>query len=212
MPAFHDLRFPERISYGAVGGPGFKTSIFTRASGQEDRNIEWARALAEYDVAHTIKTQEELDEVRAFFFARRGMAYGFRFKDWSDYKSCSAVRQHQATDQTIGTGDGTTADFQLVKVYPDAINAYTRNIVRPVDGTVLVAVDGVQQTPLVDFTVSTSTGIVSFAWNNIPAVGATITAGYHFDVPVRFGTDRMMPTLEEYNVGTWGQIPLVEIR
>lgn len=212
MSAFHDVRFPEKISYGAAGGPGFKTSIFTRASGAEDRNIEWQYAKAEYDVAHTIKKQEELDEVRSFFFARRGMAYAFRFKDWSDYKSCSVVRQHQATDQVIATGDGVVTEFQLTKTYPDDLNSYTRIIRRPVLDSVLVAVDGVSLTRDVEFTVDATTGGIMFGAEFIPEVGAIITAGYHFDVPVRFGTDRMMPTLEDYNVSTWGQIPLVEVR
>lgn len=212
MPAFHEVQFPPKISYGAVGGPGFRTSIFQRSSGFEDRNIEWQYARAEYDVAHTIKTQAELDEVRAFFFARRGMAYGFRFKDWSDYKSCSATQQHQFGDQAIGTGTGALTQFQLYKVYPDPVNYYARPIRKPVAGTVLVGVNGVQKTLGTHFTVDTTTGVITFLAGSIPANGHVVTAGYHFDVPCRFNTDKMMPTLEEYNVSSWGQIPIVEIR
>ncbi len=210
MPAFHEVRFPTAISYGAVGGPAFRTTIFTRQSGFEDRNVEWSYARAEYDVAMAIKTQAELDEVRAFFFARRGRAYGFRFKDWSDYKSCTAIQTPAASDQVLGTGDGSETEFQLIKLYDDDENPYVRPITKPVQGSVSVTVNGVAQTVGVDVTVDTTTGLLTFA--SAPTSGHVIRAGFQFDVPVRFNTDQMMSTLEDYNVNTWGQIPLVEVR
>lgn len=210
MPAFHEVRFPPSISYGAVGGPTFRTTIFTRNSGFEDRNVEWTYARAEYDVAHAIKTQAELDEVRAFFFARRGRAYGFRFKDWTDYKSCVAIGTPTNMDQVLGTGNGTLTQFQLAKTYDDTINPYIRPIRKPVSGSVVVSLNGVAQDLGSDFTLSTSTGIITFT---VPVPnGVIVRAGYQFDVPVRFNTDQMMSTLEEFNVNTWGQIPLVEVR
>ena len=210
MVAFHEVRFPPSISYGAVGGPGFRTTIFTRQSGYEDRNIEWSFSRAEYDVSMAIKTQAELDEVRAFFFARRGRAFGFRFKDWSDYKSTDAVSQISSTDQVLGEGDGVTSAYQLVKAYTDSINPYTRVITKPVPSSVKVAIDGADLTNGVDFIVVPNAGVIVFGV--IPDVGAQLTAGFHFDVPVRFNTDQMLSSLEAYNVNTWGQIPLVEVR
>lgn len=210
--AFHEVRFPEKISYGAVGGPGFKTTVFTRASGYEDRNVEWAKARAEYDVAHGIKTQAELDQLLAFFYARRAKAYGFRFKDWSDYKSCSATKTPAAADQSLGTGDGTNRVFQLVKTYSDAADSYVRTINKPVSGTVKIAVDGVLKTETTHYTIDYTTGVVTFTVGNAPGSGAAVTAGYEFDVPCRFDTDKMLPQIEDYNVHTWGQIPIVEIR
>lgn len=210
MPAFHEVRFPTAISYGAVGGPAFRTTIFTRQSGFEDRNVEWSYARAEYDVAMAIKTQAELDEVRAFFFARRGRAYGFRFKDWSDYKSCTAIQTPAASDQVIGTGDGSETRFQLVKTYYDMENPYVRVITKPVQGSVKIAVDGAELTPSTDFIYDHQTGIVTLA--SPPGTGAEVTSGFQFDVPVRFDTDTMLSTLEDYNVNTWGQIPLKEVR
>lgn len=212
--AFHEVRFPEGISTNAVGGPGFKTTVVTTASGGENRNIEWSASKAEYDVAHAIKTQSEYEAILAFFNARRGRAYGFRFKDWSDYKSCSASKNVNVSplDQTIGVGNGVTASFQLVKTYPDTLTPYVRSIRKPVSGTIRVAVSSVEKTLGTHFTVDTTTGVVTFTGGNIPGVGATVTAGYEFDVPVRFDTDKMPAQLEDYGVLSWKSIILVELR
>lgn len=229
---FHELRFPPKISYGAVGGPGFKTTIYTRANGVEDRNIEWSRPRYEYDVATGIKTQEELDQVLAFFYARKGKKHGFRFKDWTDFKSCPATKKISPTDQVIGIGDGSTRTFQLTKTYSSGGVDFVRKITKPVPGTVRIAIGGVEL--LKGWSVDTTTGIVTidsapylngeyllidfvgdeyfFAKNDPPVAGSVITAGFEFDVPVRFDTDECMTMIEDLHAYSWGQIPLVELR
>lgn len=230
--SFHEVQFPQGIAYGAVGGPGFKTSVLTRASGYDDRRSEWDTPRARYDVSHGIKNQLELDELLAFFYARRGRAYGFRFKDWADYKSCPVKRNVSPTDQVIGTGDGVNRQFQLVKVYNDGDQTYVREIKKPVPGTVRVAINGFELTT--GWSVDTTTGIVTIhsaphvdgesllidfigdeyfvLGGDPPAAGTVITAGFEFDVPVRFDTDKCLTTIEHYNVHSWASIPLVEIR
>lgn len=138
---FHEVLFPETISYGSSGGPKFKTTIFTADSGYEQRNVDWRDVRCEYDVAHGIKSREQMDELFAFFMARRGRAYGFRFKDWSDF---------QIKQQVIGEGDGTTTEFQIVKTYRSAqvesgvAFSYSRDIGKIAWNTVSgVTVDGV---------------------------------------------------------------------
>jgi len=105
---FQNIRFPTDISYGATGGPKFNTTVLTLSSGHEKRNINWSSVRCEYDVAYGIKTQSQMDDVRDFFYARRGRAYGFRFRDWSDYE---LVRQ------SIGSTDTATQTFQVYKRY-----------------------------------------------------------------------------------------------
>src|SRR4051812_33839942 len=83
---FHEVQFPTGISYGAIGGPGFNTTILPLASGYEKRNQNWERARGEWDVAHGLRTQAELNLLKSFFYARRGRLFGFRFKDWIDYR------------------------------------------------------------------------------------------------------------------------------
>lgn len=199
MPDFHEVRFPPDISYGAVGGPGWSTSIVTTVSGHERRNANWSQARGRWNVAHGLKRREQVAELIAFFRARMGRAYGFRFKDWTDY---------QALAQTLGTSDGTTSSFQLAKRYASGSEIVTRIIAKPVAGMVKLYRDGVLATS--GWSVEAATGLVSFA--AVPAAGVIVTADFEFDVPARFDTDQMDLTVETYELGSWGQIPVVEIR
>ncbi|KUJ85965.1 glycoside hydrolase family 24 [Ruegeria marisrubri] len=206
--AFHEVRFPDNISRGARGGPERRTQIVELASGDEERNASWANSRRRYDVAYGIRRADDLAAVVAFFEARNGRLYGFRFKDWADYKSCAPSQTPSATDQVIGTGDGTTTAFQLVKRYTSGSQTWVRTITKPVAGTVTVAIDGVEQAT--GWSVDTTTGIVSFT--TAPASGAAITAGFAFDVSVRFDTDTLDVTLDIERLGSITSIPLMEIR
>ncbi len=206
--AFHEVRFPDDISRGARGGPERRTQIVELASGDEERNASWANSRRRYDAAYGIRRVDDLAAVVAFFEARNGRLYGFRWKDWADYKSCLPSGTPAATDQSVGTGDGATTDFQLVKAYASGSQTWIRTITKPVDGTVLVAIDGAEQTT--GWSVDTTTGIVSFT--TAPVSGATITAGFEFDVPVRFDTDTLDVTLDIERLGSITSIPLIEVR
>ncbi len=206
--AFHEVRFPDNISRGARGGPERRTQIVELASGDEERNASWANSRRRYDAAYGIRRADDLAAVVAFFEARNGRLHGFRFKDWADYKSCLPSGTPAAIDQAIGTGDGATTDFQLVKVYSSGSQSWTRTITKPVAGTVLVAIDGTEQTS--GWSVDTTTGIVSFT--TAPAAGAAITAGFEFDVPARFDTDTLDVTLDIERLGSITSIPLIEVR
>ncbi len=206
--AFHEVRFPDDISRGARGGPERRTQIVELASGDEERNASWANSRRRYDAAYGIRRADDLAAVVAFFEARNGRLYGFRWKDWADFKSCLPSGTPAATDQTIGTGDGTTTAFQLVKSYVSGPQTWARMIAKPVDGTVLVAIDGVDATT--GWSVDTTTGLITFA--TAPASGAAITAGFEFDVPVRFDTDTLDVTLDIERLGSITSIPLIEVK
>jgi uncharacterized protein (TIGR02217 family) len=208
---FHETRFPDDISLNASGGPERKTDVALLGSGAEQRNARWADSRRRYDAGYGVKSLDELHVILAFFEERRGKLYGFRWKDHSDFKSCPPSQTPSATDQPIGTGNGTLAAFQLVKVYGASFSPWTRTITKPVAGTVRVAVAGVPQVAGVDYTVSTTTGVVTFLAGHIPASGA-VTAGYEFDVPVRFDTDALDVVMQNYAQGIVQKIPVVEIR
>jgi uncharacterized protein (TIGR02217 family) len=215
MPAlipFHEVRFPTAIAFGATGGPERKTEIVALGSGREERNSRWADSRRRYNAGYGVKSLDDLHAVIAFFEERRGRLYGFRWRDRSDWKSCPPGGTPAATDQAIGTGDGTTAAFQLVKAYGSGFSPYSRAIVKPVAGTVTVAVDGEAAAEGTDWTLDPATGIVTFVSGAIPADGAAVTAGYEFDVPVRFDTDRLEINLTAFAAGDIPAIPLVEIR
>jgi uncharacterized protein (TIGR02217 family) len=206
--AFHDVRFPDNISRGARGGPERRTQIVELASGDEERNASWANSRRRYDVAYGIRRADDLAAVVAFFEARNGKLHGFRFKDWGDHKSCLPSGTPVPTDQLIGTGDGATTAFQLVKRYASGSQTWVRKITKPVAGTVRVALDGAEQ--LSGWTVNTTTGVLTF--DTAPAAGVAITAGFAFDVPVRFDTDVLDVTLDLERLGSITSIPLLEIR
>jgi uncharacterized protein (TIGR02217 family) len=206
--AFHEVRFPDNISRGARGGPERRTQIVALSSGDEERNASWANSRRRYDVAYGIRRADDLAAVVAFFEARNGRLHGFRFKDWSDYRSGLPSAAIAATDQPIGTGTGSQTAFQLVKRYASGAQSWTRTIAKPVAGTVVVALGGVPQGS--GWSVDLATGIVTFL--TAPGSGVAITAGFEFDVPVRFDSDTLDVTLDVERLGSITSIPLVEIR
>jgi uncharacterized protein (TIGR02217 family) len=206
--AFHEVRFPDDISRAARGGPERRTQIVELASGDEERNASWANSRRRYDVAYGIRRADDLAAVVAFFEARNGRLHGFRFKDWADYKSCLPSATPVGTDQVIGTGDASTRTFQLAKRYASGAQAWARTIGKPVAGSVTIALNGTPQAS--GWSVDVATGLVTFAV--APAAGVIITAGFAFDVPVRFDTDMLDITLDLERLGSITSIPLVEIR
>lgn len=211
MDSFHEVRFPVGVSFGATGGPERRNEIVALTSGRERRNLRFAQSRRHFDAGTGVRSLEDLYEIVAFFEARRGSYHGFRFRDPFDMKSCPPDNIPSATDQIIGTGDGATASFQLVKRYGSGADAYLRRICKPADESVLVSVAGVERNDPADFTVDHGTGIVTFKAGAIPARGQTVRAGYAFDVPARFDTERIAISLSAFRAGQIPSIPIVEI-
>lgn len=210
MAAFHEVRFPLRLALGVSGGPVRRTDIVNLSNGRENRNQRWRNARRSYEAGSGIRSVTDLYDVLAFFEARRGELYGFRFRDPVDFKSCPPGQKPAATDQIIGTGDGATAGFQLLKTYADAGGSFTRRIEKPAEGSVTVSVDGVKAGSD-DADVDYTTGIVTFRAGRLPRPGAIIRAGFEFDVPVRFAIDRIEVNLTAFEAGRIPSIPLLEI-
>nr|WP_321510042.1 DUF2460 domain-containing protein [uncultured Hyphomonas sp.] len=198
---FHEVNFPVPLALAASGGPERKTEVVTLASGAEARNALWAGSRRRWDVGSAVTRLDTLQTVVAFFEARGGRLNGFRFRDALDDRSCAPGAAVSATDQVIGTGDGVTDTFQLVKAY----GGYARRILKPVAGSVVVAVDGAPVSASVD----AATGLVTL--EAAPAEGAVVTAGYRFDCPVRFDADRLDVNLEAFGAGRVLSIPLIEL-
>lgn len=208
--AFHEIRFPTAIARGASGGPERRTEIVTLGSGHEERNQRWADSRRRYDAGYGVRGVDDLHAVIAFFEERRGRFHGFRWKDWSDYKSCAPLETISVSDQAIGSGDGAETQFQLEKRYGNAFAPWTREIRKPVADSVRIALDSVEQSEGADFTIDLTTGVVTFT--SAPGAGVVITAGFEFDVPVRFDTDQLAVNLERFSHGEIPSIPVVELR
>lgn len=191
---FSETRFPEDISYGASGGPEFSTEIITTKNGYEQRNINWSSARIRYNVSHGIKTEKQLLQLISFFRAKHGKAYGFRFKDWTDYK---------AINQQIGIGDANATEFQLIKNYEN----HTRIINKPVRNTISVFFEEELTT---GYTIDHRTGLITF--NNPPELNTIINATFEFDIPARFDTDILSASIDSLHLYSWNNIPIIEIK
>jgi len=205
--SFHEVRFPTGVSLGSLGGPERVTEVVQLASGAEERNTPHYSSRRRYDAGYGIATLDDMHAVIAFFEARRGRLYGFRFRDPFDFRSCPPLRAPAPSDQVLGLGYGQQTDFPLIKTYSSGAQAYTRRIHKPVAGSVRVAVAGTEQTD--GWSVDTTTGIVTFT--EPPGEGAEVTAGFEFDVPVRFDTDRLDLSLALVQAGRAPSLPLLEL-
>jgi uncharacterized protein (TIGR02217 family) len=212
MTAFHEVLFPLDIALKSSGGPQRRTDIVALGSGAEERNARWAHSRRKYDAGYGVKTFEALSEVVAFFEERRGRLHGFRWRDRLDHSSAAPGINVSPIDQVIGTGDGANASFTLSKTYGSVYAPYQRPVVKPVAGSVRVAVANVEAVEGTAFDVDPTTGVVTFHGGHIPPSGAAVTAGFLFDVPVRFDTDYLEVDMSAFAAGAIPKIPVVEIK
>ena len=210
--SFHETRFPTGISRNAQGGPERRTDVVTLGSGFEERNSRWADSRRAFNAGYGVKSVDDLHAVIAFFEERRGRLHSFRWRDHSDWKSCAPSATPSQLDSAIGTGDGVIATFQLKKTYGSAFAPWTRIIKKPVAGTVKIAVAGAARVLGTDYAVDVSTGIVTFLAGHIPSTGQSVTAGFEFDVPVRFDSDKLEVNMTGFAHGAIPNIPIVEVR
>ena len=206
--AFHEVRFPARLSFGSIGGPERLTEIVTLANGHEERNTPWTHSRRRYDAGVGVRSLDDVAELIAFFEARRARLHGFRWKDWADFASCAPSGTVGFMDQTIAVGDGATSVFQLSKTYRSGEERYVRPIAKPIEGSARIGLDGVEMRS--GAAVEVTTGRVTF--DVAPPDGASITAGFQFDVPVRFDADAILISAAGVAAGEIPDVPVVEVR
>ena len=207
--AFHEVRLPARLAFGSTGGIERRTEVVTLASGFERRSSPWAQGRRRYLIGANLRSLDDMAALTAFFEARRGRLYGFRFRDFADIKSCSPGRAATPLVQSHCAGEAAGATIDLHKRYGEGEDAFDRRIHKPVQGSVRVAIDGVELNPA-GFETDPGAGVVTL--QSPPAVGAVVTAGFEFDVPVRFDADRIDVTLETFAAGRMAAVPLIELR
>jgi uncharacterized protein (TIGR02217 family) len=193
-------RFPDRIAYGAQGGPEFSTQVVVTAGGNESRNARWAYPRQRWDVSQGINSQADFENLRAFFMIAQGRRNGWRFKDWTDFRVT-------ATQSAVVQLSSTT--WQLAKRYALGGASVLRPITKPVTGTVVAQVSAAPVAHTVDYT----TGVLTIA--SAPATAAITWSG-EFDVPMRFDTDALQARVVARNqqkglLHAWESIPVVEL-
>lgn len=191
--------FPDSISEGFVGGPVFRTYVFETWQGNEQRSATWSRAKHSYSAGFSIRTSDDMDVLRSFIREMKGRRNGFRFRDPIDY---------QLSSELIGTGNGATAIYQIIKTYTVGSQTYVRKIMKPVSALV-VTVNAVVKTAGVDYNIDYTTGIITFT-SSVTNTHAIRVTG-EFDVPVRFDNDVMAATHDGYLSESWGGVKLIEL-
>lgn len=214
MAGFHEVQFPPIISMGAVGGPGFHTTILTLASGFERRNVDWSKTRAKYTISFGAKSKQDMNVAIKFFFARLGRAFGFRFKDWSDFQVPTWEVTPGDIDPlpTFFTTTGVLATFQLTKTYGDTASTFTRAITKPVAATLSLFNNGAPMVVTTDYTLDATTGIVTLSAGVTATTGHLITGSFEFDVPVRFDVDDMAIQAMTQHLMEWDNIQFIEVR
>lgn len=179
-------RFPECVvRYGYSATPRYSVTISETVSGKERRNANWQRALRIFNVTAGPRMEEEIQEIYEFWMAIGGPECGFRFKDFSDYKSCRVDADYTALDQALVLISGSPGGYQLQKTYRAGTRARVRDILKPVTGTILVANNGVAMTEGSDYVLDYTTGLLTL----FVAPNGTISWGGEFDTPVRFDSE-----------------------
>lgn len=212
MAAFHEILFPLEVALGASGGPERVTEVVTTATGREERNTRLADSRRRWDAGYGVKTFAALAAIVAFFEERRGRLHGFRWRDRLDHSSAAPGAEISPLDQHLGTGDGARSIFALRKTYGVLHAPYHRAITKPVAGSARVAVNGIEQIEGAHFSIDARGGEIRFATGAIPPPEAVVTAGFFFDVPVRFDTDFLEVNLSAFAAGEIPRIPVIEIR
>ncbi len=218
MTGFHEEVFPLTPDRGAGGGPGFHTTILTLASGFEQRNRDWVKSRSTYDVGTTIRSFEDLYVFQNFFYARQGRAFGFLYADPADDRApfWTNTPGDIYPIEVLFTTDGSTATFQLTKLYGDTSFTYSRIIKKPKASTLVLYDTGsspvVALTDPADYTYSTTTGIVTISNALKVTTGRIITGYFEFYTPVRFDIDDLKQVITDYGTGGVPTIPLIEVR
>ena len=179
-------RFPGCPRYGYTSEPRYSVSIVPRANGSERRNINWAYPLTRLTI--TVGPSEGGDpavqELLRFYHAVRGSGYGFRVKDYADFKSCAVGETPAATDCPAVLVAGSSPEvYQLTKRYTYGSLSQDRAIYTPVQGPIQSEDDGDPKVEGVDYTIDYTTGEVTLAFT--PSTGGP-TWGGEFDLPMRF--------------------------
>lgn len=215
MAFLEDVRLPEDVERGARGGPQFKTSIRTLASGYEKRNKTWENARGKWNVSYGISLKSDLDEVINTFYVVNGQADGFRFKDWSDYQIGENTTPDTSTRQLIGLTDTVATTFQIFKRYTRGANFFDRTITKIVVGSLRVWVNNLEVAEGVgagDYAIDTTTGIITLGATLAAQSGTEVEVLCDFDVPVRFNQDQFnIVTEASFSIDAVINIPTIEV-
>ena len=174
------------LTWSRYKTPSFSTKIQTAVSGKETRGANWSYPRWTFKLTYSFLKDDytvngDLQQIAGFFLARRGSFDDFLYLDPED---------NFVANQRIGTGDGSSTQFQLVRLFGGFVEP-----VWGVNGTPSIRLGDQSETR---FTVS-NTGLVTF--NTPPVEGTAITADFSFYFRCRFTQDSV--EFEEFLRQLW---------
>lgn len=193
------LDFPSTfrgLGFSVVWRPMWSTEVQTAEDGSEYRLGYWSEPLWEFDLVYNVlrednflnRAYDEMRQIVGLFNASMGQLYGFKFSNPDDY---------QVTSQPIGTTDGVSATFDLVRTYgannpnlgydstehigfvdtDQPFNLYIDTSTYPVPPS----------DPTYGYTLSTNTPVMQqLAFNSAPPAGHSIRVGMNYKYYARF--------------------------
>lgn len=190
-------RFPDDISIGATGGPDYLTDITTNKGGWEKRIAYWDTPIYSFECSHALQDNDMMKSLINFFHQSIANVYPFRFKFWIDY----AVIQSESYIDRVQPNT-----LKLNKIYPN----FNKRITKVVSGTFKLYANG----SLVNsgFSLDIDTGIVTLQNPNDYPDGTVFTFECEFDFWVRLINSGMRASIDYYNINSWNQIEMVEVR
>lgn len=224
MTRFIDEYMSRRVvGYPVDVGPMFSTQLVVVDSGAEQANRRWYNPIRTISIPSGVRDHATFEALKDHWLVMGGPAHTWPWRDPTDFASCPLLEINDVPtialdDQVIGVGDGGTVEFQLTKTYTVGAQTYVRPINFPIVTSVLIGVDGVApelaspvESPPLSATVTREGGLVTFSYP--PPVGAVLTAGFLFDLQVRFESDdTFRGIMRTFSVSGFADIPLQEVR
>ena len=187
LPTMPGLTFPQGRSM--IWSDDLQEAV----SGKETAIARWTYPRWEwslsYSVIRTFTVTSELKTFLSFALKRQGRPGTFLYQDQDD---------NTAVGQIIGTGDGATRTFQLVRAF-GGVGGFVEPIWAP-QTVSAVYVNGAAVTGWsVQHWEETAPGLITLA--SAPAAGAVVTADFTYYFPVRFTESRL--DLQKFLMGRY---------
>jgi uncharacterized protein (TIGR02217 family) len=223
MSGFRDIYLPENIrAFPWTSSPRFNTTITQVSSAAEHRNQNWLNPLHAFKASGAVRCHDQLEDLLDHWMVMRGPLYTFPMQDPLDFASRRLQKANLAptiagTDQVLGIADGINRTFQLVKKYERAGESYTRPITLPIVESVIVMINAIDSddsgSPGGPYTVDIVRESGEVIFDHAPPNGTIITAGFLFDVQVRFLADDSYDRIvSAYQVDGFADLDFVEVR
>jgi len=180
------------LGWSVSKAPRFATRIQRAVSGRELRVVDQPNPIWTWTLTYSMLRDQndtraasgpgvgydELRTLMGFFLQQQGSFQPFLFDDPSD---------DRASAQAIGTGDGSTTVFQLVRTMGAALpgGGFAEPITAP-NTVATIYFDGVRQSSSA-YSVDANTGLVNFS--SPPPAGQLVTVDFTYYFRVRFADD-----------------------